>query len=117
MHDPDPGHPTAEQLRAFSRGQVEAAEQERVAAHLAGCAACCAALDDLTPRDALVTRLRDAVGEDPAGREADSARQSAVDALRRGHWREALTPRPPERTAVGSHATPPLDPPATSAPW
>ena len=80
MPEPDPGHPTAEQLRAFSNGQVEAAEQERVAAHLAGCPVCCAALDDLTPRDALVTRLRDAVGEDPAGREADSARQSAVDA-------------------------------------
>ena len=119
MHDPDPdpGHPTAEQLRAFSHGQVEAAEQERVAAHLAGCAACCAALDDLTPRDALVTRLRDAVGEDQAGREADSARQSAVRALRRGHWREALTPRPPERTAPGSRATPPPDPPATPPAW
>ena len=117
MHDPDPGHPTAEQLRAFSHGQVEAAEQERVAAHLAGCAACCAALDDLTPRDARVTRLRDAVGEDQAGREADAARQSAVRALRRGHWREALTPRPPERTAPGSPATPLPDPPATPPAW
>ena len=113
MPEPDPGHPTAEQLRAFSHGQVEAAEQEQVAAHLAGCAACCAALDDLTPRDALVTRLRDAVGEDQADREADSARQSAVRALRRGYWREALTPRPPERTAAGSRVTPLPDLPAT----
>src|SRR5580692_9129892 len=113
MHDTDPGHPTAERLRAFSHGQVEAAEQERVAAHLTECADCCAALDDLTPRDALVTRLRDAAGQDQSGREADSARQSAVRALRRGQWREAVTPRPPERTAPGSHATLPPDPPTT----
>ena len=65
----------------------------------------------------LVTRLRDAVGQDRAGREADSARQSAVRALRRGHWREALTPRPPERTAPGSRATPPPDLPATPPAW
>ena len=121
MHDPDPdldpGHPTAERLRAFAHGSVEASEQERVTAHLAECADCCAALDDLTPRDALVTRLRDAAGQDQSGREADSARQSAVRALRRGQWREAVTPRPPERTAPGSHATLLPDPPATTPVW
>ena len=37
--------------------------------------------------------------------------------MRRGHWREGLTPRPPERTAPGSHATLLPDPPATPPAW
>ncbi len=70
-----------------------------------------------SPRGTRVTRLRDAVGEDQASREADAARQSAVRALRRGHWREGLTPRPPERTVAGSRTTPLRDPPPTPPTW
>jgi WD40 repeat protein/serine/threonine protein kinase len=117
MHDPDSCHPTAEQLRAFFRGDVDATEEERVAAHVAGCAACCAALVELTSRDGLLTRLQDAVGQDPADREADAARQSAVRALRRRHSRGTLTPRPSERTAPEPRATPREDLPPTPPAW
>src|SRR5262249_28364881 len=53
-------HPPAERLREFAQGKATAEEISAIEAHLLGCPACCAALDEL-PEDGLVSLIR-AVG-------------------------------------------------------
>ena len=105
MQDQVADHPTDDELHAFSLGEVDAAELERVAAHVNECAHCCETINHLVGRDALLVQLRSAVAPENSRRE-DSDRESAVRALRRGQWRDALPPRPPELAMVPD---PPLD--------
>src|SRR5262245_6025453 len=51
-------HPTAEELRALSAGQLPEAELTRVSAHLGDCPGCCRRIDQLGPEDPLLTRLQ-----------------------------------------------------------
>ena len=112
MHDQLADHPTDDELHAFSLGEVSEAELERVAAHVNSCAHCCETINQLAGRDALLIQLRDAVAAENSGREEDSDRESAVRALRRGQWRDALPVRPPRRSESAVVPDPLLDPSA-----
>ncbi len=117
MHEPSSGHPTDEQLHAFSLGLADASDQEWVAAHLAACAQCCAVLEQLARPDAMVARLREAVAPEHASGEEGSDRESAVRALRRGRWREALMLGEPGRSGPALPSPPVPDPAATPVAW
>jgi WD40 repeat protein/serine/threonine protein kinase len=84
MPESNPSHLSAEQLRAFSLGQVDDAELAAIAAHLSGCPACCAQLEDLTAEDALLSGLREAASRKDTGPEDAAARGPAVRVLRKG---------------------------------
>jgi eukaryotic-like serine/threonine-protein kinase len=114
MHEPWPGHPTDEQLHAFSLGAVDRVDLEWLAAHLVECARCCTALEELTAPDAMMARLRRAAEPEGPDREGSHARESAVRALRRGGWREALTFTSPRRPEPGPLLVPLFDPAAPS---
>ena len=47
-------HPSAEELRALSVGQLTEAELARVSAHLGQCLECCRRIDQLTADDPLL---------------------------------------------------------------
>ena len=51
-------HPTDEELRALSLGQLTEAELARVSAHLGDCPACCRRIDQLAADDPLLARLQ-----------------------------------------------------------
>jgi hypothetical protein len=76
-------HPTDEELRALSLGQLGEAELARLAAHLGDCPECCCRIDQLAAVDPLLGRLQ----QSAAGREealvSPAQRRSAVRALRR----------------------------------
>jgi hypothetical protein len=57
MHREDSPHPSLEQLAAFDSGGLPPAACAAVERHIAGCAACCRALEIL-PEDALVALVR-----------------------------------------------------------
>ena len=94
MPESMPSHLSAEQLRAFSLGQVDDAELAAIAAHLSGCPACCALLDDLTAEDALLSGLREVAKGNDDSPEDVAARGPAVRVLRKG-----LLPAPPADTS------------------
>jgi len=54
-----PGHPTREQLLAFSSGQVSGADLAFLSRHIKECDVCCQLLREI-PEDPFVARLRDA---------------------------------------------------------
>jgi anti-sigma factor RsiW len=51
-------HPTADELRALSLGQLSEAELARISAHIADCPECCRQTDELGSDDPLLTRLQ-----------------------------------------------------------
>src|SRR6516225_5319530 len=57
-------HPTAEELRALSLGQLADAEMGRLSDHLRQCAECCQRLDQLATDDPFLSRLQAAASED-----------------------------------------------------
>ena len=76
-------HPTAEELRALSLGQLAEAELDRICAHLEDCPECCRRIDRLAAADPLLARLQQSAarqGESPVNR---VQRRSAVRAVRR----------------------------------
>jgi WD40 repeat protein/serine/threonine protein kinase len=78
-------HPSAEELRALSVGQLGEVDLARVSAHLRDCPECCRYIDELTVVDPLLARLQQSAagrGETLVG---PAQRRSAVRALRRGH--------------------------------
>jgi serine/threonine protein kinase len=79
MRDDDEAHPSEQQLAAFDAGAMVEAEWSEVAAHVAGCAACCGKLDAL-PADALSARLS-AAGSDEEAPDAVSAAPPVPAAL------------------------------------
>ena len=117
MHETRSDHPSDEQLHAFSLGVVGVSDLEWVAAHLGDCTECCAVLERIAAPDAMVARLREAVAPEHDGREAGADRESAVRALRRGRWREALMPSGPRRSEPDFPSASVLDPTATSSAW
>src|SRR5262249_29843424 len=75
-------HPTVEELRALSLGQLTEAELARVSAHLGDCPACCRRIDQLASDDPLLARLQQSAARRVLVTPAQ--RRSAVHALRQG---------------------------------
>jgi anti-sigma factor RsiW len=77
-------HPTAEELRALSVGQLTEAELARVSAHLGECPECCRRLDQLAAADPLLARLQQSAARRKEELVTPAQRHSAVRALREG---------------------------------
>ena len=77
-------HPTPEELRALSLGQLVEAELARVSAHLNGCPECCRYIDQLTAVDPLLARLQRSTARRDETLVSPAQRRSAVRAFRRG---------------------------------
>jgi WD40 repeat protein len=77
-------HPTDEELRALSLGQLTEAELARVSAHLGDCPACCRRIDQLAADDPLLTRLQQSAASREETLVPPTQRRSAVRALRQG---------------------------------
>jgi WD40 repeat protein/tRNA A-37 threonylcarbamoyl transferase component Bud32 len=84
MSDGPLKHPTAEELRALSLGQLSEAELARISAHLGECAECCGILDQLGAADPLVARLQESASHRTEILVTPAQRRSAVRALRDG---------------------------------
>jgi hypothetical protein len=97
-------HPSAEELRALSLGQLAEPELAYVFAHLADCTQCCRLLDQMAAADPLLARLQQCAARRDETLVSPAQRRSAVRALRRGR---------PARTAAqrGELGTEPLNPP------
>src|SRR5262249_10035500 len=94
-------HPTAEELRALSLGQLTDAELARVSAHLGECPECCRRLDQLAADDPLLARLQQSATCRGEMLVTPAQRRSAVRALREGQEaRAAVRSRDPETAPV-----------------
>jgi WD40 repeat protein len=94
-------HPTAEELRALSLGQLTEAELARVSAHLGECPECCRRLDQLAADDPLLARLQQSAARRKEELVTPAQRHSAVRALREGQKaREAARQRDPQIAPV-----------------
>src|SRR5262245_10005204 len=76
-------HPTAEELRALSLGQLTEAVETRVCDHLDDCPACCRRLNQLATDDPLLVRLQESAARQEEIPISPAQRRSAVRALRR----------------------------------
>jgi WD40 repeat protein/serine/threonine protein kinase len=84
-------HPSNDDLRALSLGQLAEAELARVSAHLGECPDCCRRIDDLAAADPLLSRLQAASRpEEPLI--TPIQRRSAVRALRHARDGKAAAP-------------------------
>jgi hypothetical protein len=77
-------HPTAEDLRALSLGQLADAELSRISNHLGECAECCRRIDELASDDPLLARLQRRADRPDEVLVTSAQRRSAVRALRQG---------------------------------
>jgi eukaryotic-like serine/threonine-protein kinase len=77
-------HPTAEELRALSLGQLAEAELDRICAHLEACPECCRRIDRLAAADPLLARLQQSAARQGEALVSRAQRRSAVRAVRRG---------------------------------
>src|SRR6516225_5431850 len=77
-------HPTDEELRALSLGQLTEADLARVSAHLGDCPACCRHIDQLAANDPLLSRLQQSAASREETLVTPTQRRSAVRALRQG---------------------------------
>jgi WD40 repeat protein len=84
MSEAPSSHPTAEELRALSLGQLPEAASARIAAHLGECPACCRRTDQLAAGDPLVARLQQSATRRGEPVVTPAQRRSAVRALRQG---------------------------------
>jgi WD40 repeat protein/tRNA A-37 threonylcarbamoyl transferase component Bud32 len=100
-------HPTPEELRALSIGQLAGAELDRICAHLEDCPECCRSIDRPAAVDPLLARLQQSAARQGEALVNRVQRRSAVRAVRR--WRAARTAA--ER---GDQATEPVILPAPS---
>jgi WD40 repeat protein/tRNA A-37 threonylcarbamoyl transferase component Bud32 len=92
-------HPTAEELRALSLGQLTEAELARVSAHLGECAECCRRLDQLAANDPLLARLQQSAARRKEELVTLAQRRSAVRALRQGQEARAAARKGDPETA------------------
>jgi WD40 repeat protein/serine/threonine protein kinase len=76
-------HPTPEELRALSIGQLAGAELDRICAHLEGCPECCRRMDRPAAADALLARLQQSAARQGEALVNRVQRRSAVRAVRR----------------------------------
>ena len=74
-------HPTAEELRGLSRGQLADADLARVSGHLDDCPECCRRIDQLAA-DSLLARLQQSAARPGEALVNQAQRRSAVRALR-----------------------------------
>jgi WD40 repeat protein/serine/threonine protein kinase len=88
-------HPTAEELRALSLGQLGEADLARVSTHLRDCRECCRRIDQLTVVDPLLARLQKSTTGPDETLVGPAQRCSAVRALRRGQADRAAAARDP----------------------
>jgi len=94
-------HPTAEELRALSAGQLTDAELARVSAHLADCPTCCRRIDELDSDDPLLARLQQRAAHRDERLIGPAQRRAAVRALRQGQVSQAAgAPRDGETAPV-----------------
>jgi WD40 repeat protein/serine/threonine protein kinase len=91
-------HPTAEELRALSLGQLTEAERARVSAHLGDCQECCRRIDQLAADDPLLARLQQSAARREEMLVSPAQRRSAVRALRHGHEARAAAQRSDQQT-------------------
>src|SRR6516165_2047928 len=82
-------HPTAEELRALSLGQLTETELARVSAHVGECPECCRRLDQLAAADPLLARLQQSASRREKMLVTPAQRRSAVRALRQGQEAKA----------------------------
>jgi WD40 repeat protein len=83
-----PEHPSDEELRALSLGQLAETELGRVSTHLRECPECCRRIDRLADDDVLLSRLK-AVAREDEPLITPGQRRSAVRALRQAHGGKA----------------------------
>jgi WD40 repeat protein/tRNA A-37 threonylcarbamoyl transferase component Bud32 len=83
MSEAPVAHPTAEELRALSLGQLSEADLTRVSTHLGDCPECCRRIDQLTVVDPLLARLQKSTTGPDETLVGPAQRGSAVRALRR----------------------------------
>src|SRR5262245_13070771 len=95
-------HPTADELRALSLGQLAETELARVSAHLGDCPECCSRIDQLATDDPLLARLQQSAAQRTEMLVSPDQRRSAVRALRQGQVaaREAARKREPKTESV-----------------
>ena len=94
MSEAPPNHPTDDELRALSLGQLAETELVRVSAHLGDCPACCRCLDGLTAEDPLLSRLQQSAANRDQVLVGRAQRRSAVRALRRNHELDSAAGEP-----------------------
>jgi hypothetical protein len=63
-------HPTTDELRALSVGQLAEAELARISAHLGECPECCRSIDQLPVADPLMARLHQSAARREGSRAA-----------------------------------------------
>jgi WD40 repeat protein/tRNA A-37 threonylcarbamoyl transferase component Bud32 len=97
-------HPTDDDLRALSLGQLVEAELARVCTHLADCPACCRRIDELGTDDPLLARIRQNSAPRKDALVTRAQRRSALWALRQGQEAEAPAPViPPAPKQIGDY--------------
>ena len=94
-------HPTPEELRALSLGQLAEAELDRICDHLDDCPDCCRLIDQPAAADPLLALVQQSAAGPGEALVSRAQRRSAVHALRRGHAeREAAQRGDPETEPV-----------------
>src|SRR6516165_10611928 len=86
-------HPTPEELRALSLGQLAEAELDRICDHLEDCPDCCRLIDQPAAADPLLARLQQSTAGRGEALVSRAQRHSAVRALRRGQAARAAAQR------------------------
>src|SRR5262249_51161533 len=99
MSDSPLNHPTDEELRSLSLGQLKEEELARVSAHLSECPTCCGRIDELGADDPLLARLQQSATRRHEELVPPARRRSAVRALRQGQA-SAATERQPDPDAA-----------------
>src|SRR5262249_43074025 len=89
MSEAPSNHPTADELRALSLGQLPEAELARLSAHLGACPPCCPRIGQLAAEDPLLARLQQSAASREETLVPPAQRRSAVRALRHGHGAKA----------------------------
>jgi WD40 repeat protein len=106
MSEDPSNHPTAEELRALSLGQLPETELARVSAHLGDCPACCRCIDQLTTEDPLLARLQQNAARLEDTLVTRGQRRSAVRALHDGQEARAAARHRGAETAPVIHPAP-----------
>ena len=99
-------HPTDEELRALSLGQLTEPELASLSAHLADCPRCCGRIDELGTKDPLLARLQQSAAHRDETLVSPAQRRSAVRDLRQ-RQESTATERLPDPDAAPLFLPPP----------
>jgi WD40 repeat protein len=94
-------HPTDQELRALSLGQLTPADLARLSVHLGDCPACCRRIEQVTDADPLLSRLQQSAARTGKELVSPAQRRSAVRALRHGSEARAAASEHDARTLAG----------------